>query len=366
VTANGPVRVHVLVRARATIVHEISVMLADALRGLGAEATSAQFDDVVGGPGVHADLVVLVGSGPEFLSARVVVPAGARVALWLLDPLPPPGVEGRDGRRGTRLGDMDDRLRLPDNRSGAFLRRFLPLGLRTRIRHVTNRLVVGRRTVIPGTDPRTADTLFFRLSWVRRRYAQGRIHHVLGTNSAVVRVLAEHGLPASRAPVGYHPALGADEHRLRDLDVVFLGKLDGDRAVRFSQLESGLARRGIFVHRSPARCFGEERAAFLNRAKVCLNLQDISWHPALVRFVLASACGALVVSESPIENTEPFVPGVHFVAARPHELADTVAALVADERARRGIVDAATQLLATEVSMNAVAARLLTLGASQK
>ena len=76
------------------------------------------------------------------------------------------------------------------------------------------------------------------------------------------------------------------------------------------------------------------------------------------RFIVASAAGAALVSE-PLARPEPLVPGVHYVEAHEDEMAEAVAALLANEPARRGLVEAAQALLSGELQMTRVLPRVL-------
>jgi hypothetical protein len=233
-------------------------------------------------------------------------------------------------------------------------------------KRLVSRALVGRspyrsgsaRSDVPGFDVQT----FYRLSWIKEQFEGRRLQGVVGTNSAVVAVLSEFGIPAWQIPVGYSESMGVDERRERDIDLVYLGNIGaarGDRASRLELVTRALTRRGLVVEIPTDARFGHARSELLNRAKVALNLRSNTWHPELIRFVLSAACGAAVVSDLPVDNCEPFEPGVHFVAARTEELSETVVDLVEQQDRREELVTHATALLTRELSMEHTVERFM-------
>ncbi|MGQ0802728.1 MAG: glycosyltransferase family protein [Actinomycetota bacterium] len=349
------------------ITTEIAQMLADSLEHLGAHAWVVRERD-------HAtptpEVLVIVGAGPEFGSLERLLsswPKRPFTILWALEPFPPPDLPEDTVRRGQRMAEVDARLRLPENRLGVTLRHILPNGLRERASRLRARLTAGSGALIdrghqaaPGRIDRHA---FRRLRWVTRNVQAGSIGHVMVTNTNAVRILADHGIHATRAPVGYHRWMGGDLSRARDIDVAFLGNPAGARAGRLATIKEELAQLGIALTVPLPIWERSERTAFLSRTRVLVNLRSNSWHPELERFVLAAANGALVVSEAPIPATEPFVNATHFVAVPANEIPDTVAHYIDHENERRAIADNAHELVTTEVTMAAVAHRVLAVAA---
>jgi glycosyltransferase involved in cell wall biosynthesis len=163
--------------------------------------------------------------------------------------------------------------------------------------------------------------------------------------------LAEQGIDAAFAPLGYHPSLGRDLGLERDIDVLFLGSLDVPRRKRIlrSLRSAGLNVLALGSWSDPA-FWGEERVRLLNRTKVLLNLPR---HPGLLsgyRMVIGMANRALVVAE-PIYQPAPYRPGVHFVSASPGEIPEVVNDLLEDDEQRRAIADAAYEFVTTELTL---------------
>jgi Glycosyl transferases group 1 len=102
----------------------------------------------------------------------------------------------------------------------------------------------------------------------------------------------------------------------------------------------------------------------LNRSKVIVNLRSNGWHPELVRFVLAAACGTAIVSDLPANNSAPFVVGRDFLAVGDELLAAAIAEQVRNDDSRSALASSATALVHTELTMSRAAAAFLALSTS--
>jgi hypothetical protein len=343
---------------------EIAAMLRDSLCDAGASSTVALVPSPIAAPlDADADAVVIVG-GTEVRHIEVRGPGTRRpfTAYWALDPFPPPDLSDEAMERGLAYASAHVRARGSAGGTRARVRALLPRSLKRVAGNLLSR-VVARRGSLVG-DATAADIEVERLSFlclheVRAAVTEARLDLVMVTNSNTVRSLARQGVEALRLPVGAHPSMGRDEGLVRDRDVAYLGLPAGDRGERFAAVQRSLVARGL----EPAilaGCWGADRARELNRTKVVVHFGRDSWHPALIRFVLASACGAMVLAEAPMAATEPFVEGTHFVARPAGELADAAEHYASSETDRAAIVANARRLIETEVTMAHVAERLLT------
>ena len=151
----------------------------------------------------------------------------------------------------------------------------------------------------------------------------------------IIGTITRRGLAPIVVGMGYHPDCGRDLGLARDIDVVWPGKPGSRRRRRLVfRMRAELAQRGTTllvidgVHR--AYVFGEERARLLNRTKIVLNLSREKWGDNSMRFFLAAANGALVVSEPTLRHSD-FTAGVHLVEAPLDRLAETVQAYLEEE-----------------------------------
>jgi len=165
------------------------------------------------------------------------------------------------------------------------------------------------------------------------------------------RFFAEHGIVADFVPVGAYAEAGRELGTPRDIPVVFLGTAKhGRRAAMLDQLGLFLQERGIAFRRIESGCYGDERTALLNRTRILVNLHNYPWSPAWIRFLMAAACGTLVVSE-PTEDDRPFMAGRHYVAATLEEMPDTIVRLLNDKEHCARITDEASALCRTELTL---------------
>ena len=203
---------------------------------------------------------------------------------------------------------------------------------------------------------------FMRLAWILAACEAQRLDAVVVTNRDAESTLREQGVPPFRAPIGAHPWMGGDSGCDRDIDVLFFGIVGAgapERVRHLDRLDKELRASGISLVRQTEPCFGTERAHLLNRAKTVVNVRTISWHPELLRFVLAGVNGALVVTEEPSRDCDPMISGVHFLSAERSHVASTTLGALADDRQRTMVVDQMTEMLAHDLTMAGFAKRLM-------
>lgn len=181
---------------------------------------------------------------------------------------------------------------------------------------------------------------FGELRWLRRT---GLLTALAATSQWMAGFLARTGLPASLAYFGVYPCWGADLGLDRDIDVLWVGKVGTDRRQKLlEQVRSALAQRGITMvvvdGVEHPYVFGEARTALLNRAKVVLNLLRQPWDNHSLRFFLAAANRAMVISEPTLPHL-PYQNGVHVVYAGLRELPDVMTHYCRAEAERQRIAD---------------------------
>ena len=124
-----------------------------------------------------------------------------------------------------------------------------------------------------------------------------------------------------------------------------------------SQVRDDLAASGIDLVIPSSQVFGARRSELLNRSKTILNLRSNTWHPELIRFVLAAACGTAVVTDPPVSYMEPFVADEHFAVGE-IQISPTCG-LALDDRERSRITRNAAELVTQRMKMVDTAHRIL-------
>lgn len=172
-------------------------------------------------------------------------------------------------------------------------------------------------------DPRANDA-YTNSRWLRKMSESGLIDILFTSTPSRVEYLAEHGMDAGYAPLGYDPEHGQDFRRPRDLDVLFLGDL---RVGRRRRVLSKLRRQGVPVEACGdwfrPEFWGDDRTKLLNRAKIFLNIHRFPGEFSGLRMILGMANGSLVISE-PMYRPEPFLEGRHYISARVEEMPSVI------------------------------------------
>jgi hypothetical protein len=208
-------------------------------------------------------------------------------------------------------------------------------------------------------DPRANDV--YTNSRSLRRLSNARLIDVLLVSTVSrVEYLAEYGIDAIYAPLGYDLEHGYNLHQLRDIDVLFLGDLHVGRRRR---LLNSLRRRGVPIKAvgdwKQPEFWGENRTALLNRAKIFLNIQRFSGEFSGLRMILGMANGALVLSE-PMYRPEPFVAGYHFVSATVEQMPDVIHHYLTHDDELECIARRGEEFVKNQVRLERSVERLLT------
>jgi hypothetical protein len=209
----------------------------------------------------------------------------------------------------------------------------------------------------------------------------------LDINDLAVRSLRSYRIATERLRLGAVPSLdlvsrrGGSLHDERPLDVLFMGGLDDRRGRVLAGLAPTLHHldcdlrlfkfdRPIGVA-TPGVVFGEEKYDLLASAKILLNVHRDDLHSEepddepvshryfeWVRMIEAMANGCAVVSE-PSVGYEPLIAGEHFVSVDSAGLGAELTELLADDRARGEMVDAAHRAVTVDLSLADALAPLL-------
>jgi hypothetical protein len=312
---------------------------------------------------LESECLILFGDGRTFPRFRRLLRRRAtrpRTVLWQFDPLPPTGLsEGaeRPGLAAARLSLVLDALpRLGGISWYRVLQRWLPWPLfRASAR--------AARDSTPGGPPRVRELRgsLESWAWIRRAWREGWLDALYMSTGQRVRFLQARGIPSAFAPLGWAPGLGEDRGPgSRDIDVLFLGGLKraDRRAERWELLRGELEGAGLRVTQVVRDCYGEERTALLNRARVLVHLHKLPWDTPWMRWVLAASCGVLVVSE-PLGDPDPLRPGVDYVEAPVAEMAGAIQARLADGPGSARIVASCQERLREQMWMDTSLERVL-------
>lgn len=312
--------------------------------------------------GLSSDLLILFRNARQFHGyARLLRSTRANrpiVAVWQLDPLPPPELD--PGLEADAL----DRLRFSRLTSFSRLIAKARLG---RIYKAIQQDGIGPHSLACGNDGVDIDmirTVIEAHAFIHHGLAEGWIDRVFATTAGKQKFLADRGIASPMVPAGYDETYGENYHRTRDIDVVFIGRLTKSyRRSRIEAIERELSALGLRCVIVGGNCHGEERTALLNNTKLVLHLHKYPWDTPWARWGIASSCGAAVISE-PLRYSDPFKPGVHYLEAPYDNLSESIALAVREPDKLQEISQTCLSLMkkktSAQKSLNTIVANCLT------
>lgn len=211
-----------------------------------------------------------------------------------------------------------------------------------------------------ATSSVSARAFGFALQQTRavRAFKQSVFDYVMTSVPSRADSLGAYGVKAGALPVcalpGYGRDLGTTE---RDLDVLFIGRVNSRRKSLLPTLKAELEARGRSV-RIEDDCRGEERTRLLNRTRIVINIHKFPWDFPGMRLLMAGLCGALVVSET-APDMRPFSPGVDFAPTSLDRMVDTVLYYLDHEEDRREMASNARRLMTGLLAPENFRARLV-------
>ncbi len=343
---------------------EMGVMIRDVLRELGFDAWTEeeiQIDEV--------DVVILPSDsiGLDLLGrlGEVRVHRALKI-LWLVDPLPPPGLSARAEAIGLGIAKMDWRRLLPRS-WGKIVHKYFPFGREVvrlgrwiLIRKLRKEIAQNGEVDYLCCQDREWERVMVRYYRLREYVRDGCIDYLFTTTKAKHRFLAERAYDVQFVPFGYHRSFGEYHGLERDIDVLFLGRLNNKRReVLLHNLSVELSAQGVELKIVDSDCYGVERTELLNRSKISVDLPRVPWDFAIERFLISMSCGALLVSEGK-QPAEPFRAGVHFVQTQAADMAGTILRYLRNERERAEISMAAYEFVNKEITLKKSVTEVLT------
>ena len=206
-----------------------------------------------------------------------------------------------------------------------------------------------------ATDPYSN---FFRL---RHLYKKKLINIVFSAAQNHQEFLQEKSIPSHCVPIGCSPSFGHDINVSRDIDTLFIGLISIPRRKKLIKF---LQRNGINMMTlgswSDPKCWGDNRMKILNRSKILLNLQRFPGELAGFRLNLGMANKTLVISE-PIYNSDPYIPGKHYVSASGEEMPEIIKYYLSNPKEREKIAQEGHRFVTEELTMDKSSARIVEL-----
>jgi hypothetical protein len=194
-------------------------------------------------------------------------------------------------------------------------------------------------------------------------------------NRSSAAALQQRGVHCAHVQLGYVPVWDTwhrDDAIPRPIDVLYLGAADPRRDPLLPPIRHALSAREcqflippLEVRTAPRPDFitGTDKYHRLRSSRVLLNLhrttsRAFEW----MRFLEAICNGCVVVSE-PSLDSEPLIPGEHFLVADVDEIASVVDRLLDNPARLRELREPAYDFVRRELSMRPAAERLAELGA---
>jgi glycosyltransferase involved in cell wall biosynthesis len=194
-------------------------------------------------------------------------------------------------------------------------------------------------------------------------------------NRSSAAALERRGVPCAHIQLGYVPAWDTwhrDERAPRPIDLLYLGAADPRRDPLLPGIRHALSAREcqflvppLEVRTAPRPDFitGVDKYHRLRSSRVLINLhrttsQAFEW----MRFLEAICNGCAVVSE-PSLDSEPLIPGEHFLVADVAHIAGVVDELLDDPARLRELRERAYDFVRRELPMSTAAERLAELAA---
>ncbi len=356
-------RVCITLPAQGRDYDELVSVLAAVVRELGGEPFLVRDGDHAV---LEADVAILFGKCSAFDDSARLLSAHAKrrpaTVLWHVEPLPPGPIPAQAENAARRLVRCDlNRLPHP---LPALVRSVPGHSLLVNLVRQAHSAPLVRRCQWESRTPdgRVHGREWFHAVkhalWFQQRYSSAWCDFVAASTMPRCRVLTQMGIPCEYAPLGYHPLWGTNQGTHRDIDVVFLGRVQQTGRERLlGRIERRLAQAGVKLVVADHDCYGETRAKLLNRARISLDLAKNTWEMPVLRLLVSMACGALVITNCPLDPY-PFQEA-HLVRVDSASLAAAILEHLHNEPARRQIAEAAYHYLTTELAWYPVVARIL-------
>jgi len=180
-------------------------------------------------------------------------------------------------------------------------------------------------------------------------------YYIVSTLSRA-KFLINNSIPAYFAPMGYHKCWGMSLGIERDIDVAFIGNLKGNRRKQLGNLSSQLKEKGIELSIFNGY-YGDRRTELLNRCKIIIDLDRLSWEFPLMRPIVSNSCGALLITDW-VGDPGPFSPE-HLVQRDLCDFPDTIEYYLSNETERKKTVESCQDFLFNNMTLYNIVEKLL-------
>lgn len=186
-------------------------------------------------------------------------------------------------------------------------------------------------------------------------HRQGWLDIFADTSEIYADFHRRHGLPAVVAPWGATPRWYKDLGLERDIDVLWMGTRGTKRRGQLlDRVRRELEAHGVRMHVADGNenpfIFGYERICYLNRSKITLNITRTWYDDNFSRIAMSVPNRSLIISEPILPHCPSLKAGIHFVAAPPDSLVETILYYLENENERLRIIDNAYRLITTELT----------------
>jgi hypothetical protein len=328
----------------------IGTCICDVIRNLGFQAWTEKDGNCLG-----ADIIILPANSESVYTKNHKIStqnSKSIVILWLIHPLLPPGLSKDSLKLAEKIAKSDWRFMLPAP-FGEFTHKYIPFarGIMSLCRLLC--LKKFKKEISSNNkNCHCCDRDWIRV--IKRSFRLKKdlehkdLDYAFTTTKAKALYINQSKNNVKYIPFGYHKAFGEMLDLERDIDVLFLGRINSRKREKLlDNLNKDLSAKGIKLKIVDKDCFGYERTKLFNRAKIALDLPRVSWDFGPERFFIAMSCGAMLVSEG-LCSKEPFKPDMHYIQSKETDLADTIEYYLKDEEKRRSIADNAYEFVTQE------------------
>ncbi len=286
------------------------------------------------------------------------------VIVWQIDPVPPPEFTVEAIRIGGLMQKFNIKFRLGE-KQGKLFKLFFPLSrelskaarwlLSIKLEKQIQK--IDEYGILPSEGSEW-NRLIERYLTFKKYFDMGLIDYSFTSGEAREKFFRSRGIDMTFVPFGYHPQFGRKLDLHRDIDVLFLGRINNKRRnILIEKISHNLRKKSVSFT-IMEDIYGDARTELLNRAKIVLDIPRVPWETGGVRFLMAMSCGALVVS-STLKYPAPYEPGVHFVSCSEQNVTDSILYYLSNNAQRQKIIDNAYGFVTKDITVTKMMSKIM-------